>query len=184
MNVPGVHGLHIRLVYSRVCDQIDVLLNGLAFLSLVLIVTALAAQVIFRYVLGTPLSHTDEIAQVALTWLTFTGAASLYRRRGHIEIDVITGLLPHWAARLVAIIVELAVLTSLLLVIAQIVETKPVMERVIYGTLQRSKFTLQFLPLLLGGVATVLFSIEALLRLWREPFKPDHRFQTQSTPWN
>ncbi|HJO18176.1 MAG: TRAP transporter small permease subunit [Vicinamibacterales bacterium] len=184
MKIPRVHGLHNRSAYSRVCDQIDALLSGLAFLSLALIVTALAAQVIFRYVLGTPLSHTDEIAQVALTWLTFTGAASLYRRRGHIEIDVITGLLPHRAARLVAIVVELAVLTTLLLVVAQIVETKPVMERVIYGTLQRSKFTLQFLPLLLGGVATVLFGIEALLRLRRKPFKPDGRFQVQSMPWN
>ena len=158
-------GRHVGLLaYTRFCDWLSAVMRGIALTALTLIVLSLAAQVFFRYVLKAPLSHTDEIAQTALTWLTFAGAAALYRERGHIEIDLLTARLPPRRARALAIGVELAIMASLALIAAQVIDTRSVMQRVVYGTLQLPKFVLQFIPLLVSCVATILFGAEAVAR--------------------
>lgn len=149
---------------KRLCDGLAGLLSIVAVTSLALIVGALAGQVFFRYVLGAPLSHSDEIAQTALVWLTFSGAATLYRERGHVEIDLVFEKLPSGVARLVSVLIELAVLATMLLICIQVVQTSEVMQRVIYGTLRVPKFLLHFLPLLLSAAATALFAVEAIAK--------------------
>lgn len=147
---------------ARFCDALARLLAAVAFLALAVIVIALAGQVLFRYLLRAPLAHSDEIAQTALVWLTFTGAAFLYRERGHVEIDFLADKLPPRTKRAVGVVIELAVLSSMVLIGAQVLETREVMERVVYGTLQLPKFWLHFVPLLVSAAATIVFAVEAL----------------------
>ena len=145
---------------ARVGDTLSRLLAVVAFASLGVIVTALAGQVLFRYLLRAPLAHSDEIAQTALVWLTFTGAAFLYRERGHVEIAFLVDKLSPRRARIVALAIELAILASMVLICVQVLQTRDVMERVIYGTLQLPKFWLHFVPLFVSAVATIVFAVE------------------------
>jgi TRAP-type C4-dicarboxylate transport system permease small subunit len=149
---------------TRVCSAIARLLAILAFGSLALIVVALAGQVLFRYLLDAPLSHSDEIAQTALVWLTFTGAAFIYRERGHVEIDFVVAKLSPRVERFVFVTVQLAIVASMIMICVQVLESRFVMQRVIYGTLQLPKFWLHFLPLLLSALATILFAVEAVVK--------------------
>ncbi len=149
---------------KRFCDGLAWTLSAIAFTSLVLIVVALAGQVIFRYVLRAPLSHSDEIAQTALVWLTFAGAAYLYRERGHVEIDFLFAKLSPRAAHGVSVLVELAILAAMVLICVQVLQTREVMQRVIYGTLRMPKFLLHFLPLLISAASTAVFTVEAITK--------------------
>jgi TRAP-type C4-dicarboxylate transport system permease small subunit len=148
---------------TRLGDGLSRLLAITALTSLAVIVVALAGQVLFRYLLRAPLAHSDEIAQIALVWLTFTGAAFLYRERAHVEIDFVVDKLPPRAARAVAVTVELAIVASMVLICVQVVAVRDVMERVTYGTLQLPKFWLHFVPLLVSAVATIVFAAEHII---------------------
>lgn len=161
--------------YSSICQIIATGLRYLAFLAVVLIVLSLGAQVCFRYLLQLPLEHTDELAQTSLVWLTFIGAAALYREGGHITVDCLSDLFSEQISRYLAITVEVTITFILCLLIVQIFETQSVMQRVTYGTLGFSKFTLHFLPLLISCLATVLFNIEAILFLLRNDATPANR---------
>lgn len=147
---------------TRVCDALSKFLTVVAFASLAIIVLALAGQVLFRYLLRAPLTHSDEIAQIALVWLTFAGAALLYRERGHVEIDFVVEKLSPRSARVVFVAIELAVLASMVMICVQVLQVRPVMQQVIYGTLQLPKFWLHFAPLFVSAVATVVFAIESI----------------------
>ena len=149
---------------ARLGDVLAKLLAIVAFGSLAIIVVALAGQVLFRYLLRAPLAHSDEIAQTALVWLTFAGAAYLYRERGHVEIDFIVTKLSPRTARVVFVVVELAILASMVMICIQVLQSRDVMQRVIYGTLQLPKFLLHFVPLLVSAVATIVFAIEAVAK--------------------
>ena len=148
---------------SRLCDTLAKALAIVALASLATIVVALAGQVLFRYLLRAPLTHSDEIAQTALVWLTFTGAAFLYRERGHVEIDFLVDKLSPRAARVVSVIIELTILASMVMICVQVLQSRDVMQRVIYGTLQLPKFWLHFVPLLVSAIATVAFAIESIV---------------------
>ncbi len=149
---------------SVISDALAKLLAIVAFGSLAVIVVALAGQVLFRYLLRAPLAHSDEIAQTALVWLTFAGAAYLYRERGHVEIDFMVAKLSTRNARFVFIVIQLAILASMFMICIQVLQIRDVMQRVIYGTLQLPKFLLHFVPLLMSAAATMVFAIEAIAK--------------------
>ena len=50
-------------------------------------------QVFTRYVLGTPLTWTEEIARYLLIWTTFVAAAYVSARRLHISVDLLVSKL-------------------------------------------------------------------------------------------
>lgn len=53
------------------------------------IVVTMGAQVIWRYVLQTPLSWSEEIARLAMIWLTFIAASFVSAKHQHIAVDLI-----------------------------------------------------------------------------------------------
>ncbi|HYC70791.1 MAG TPA: TRAP transporter small permease [Opitutaceae bacterium] len=67
--------------------------------------------VISRYVPGIrPSDWTEELAVYLLVWVSLFGAALTYREYGHLGVDYFVAKLDPAAQRLVAILIELAVL--------------------------------------------------------------------------
>lgn len=123
---------------------------------MLVILVAMSAQIFFRYVLILPLAHSDEIAQTALTWLTFLGSAWAYYEARHIEVDLISHIHNPALQCVRDVVVQLIVIGSVVLVAIQVVEMAPLMIRLKVGTMQISRFYLHFLPLLIScGLITV-----------------------------
>ena len=57
---------------------------------LFLIVSTMAAQVFARYVFGAPFQWSEEVARLALIWMTFISAAYVLAEGRHIAVDMIT----------------------------------------------------------------------------------------------
>ena len=57
---------------------------------LLTIVFTMAAQVIARYVFGTPFQWSEEVARLALIWMTFISAAFVMAESRHIAVDMIS----------------------------------------------------------------------------------------------
>lgn len=64
--------------------------KAMAGLFLLLIITAMSAQVIARYVFGKPFPWSEEVARLALIWMTFISAAYVMAEGRHIAVDLIT----------------------------------------------------------------------------------------------
>jgi len=138
-----------------------------ALLALAVITVTLTTQIVTRYFLGTSVGPTDEVAQAALVWMTFLGAAFLYRERGHIEVDVLVRMLPVRISAVLTALVHVAIIASLALIIDQIIQMRGLTQRSLYGQIQVSRFTLHHLPLLIASAAMIVFALEELVRQWR-----------------
>jgi TRAP-type C4-dicarboxylate transport system permease small subunit len=62
----------------------------LAALFLFLIVSTMGAQVFARYFFGAPFSWSEEVARLALIWMTFMAAAFVMAEGRHITVDVLS----------------------------------------------------------------------------------------------
>jgi TRAP-type C4-dicarboxylate transport system permease small subunit len=78
------------------------------FAALVLDVTW---QVFSRQVLGSPSGWSEELAKYLFIWLGLFGAALVFGERGHIAMDVVVRRLPRTAQVVLAVVVQLAILT-------------------------------------------------------------------------
>lgn len=80
--------------FLRVCDLVTeagkVVIGG----SMAAIVLITLAAVWWRYVLNAPLSWIEQVSNMLFIWITFIGAAILYRQQLHIAVDLFVGMLP------------------------------------------------------------------------------------------
>ncbi|MFL5133226.1 MAG: TRAP transporter small permease [Microvirga sp.] len=74
------------------------------------IVVITLASVWWRYVLNAPLAWPEQVSRILFVWITFVGAAVLYRERLHVAIDMFMALLPRGARRAVGWAIELLIL--------------------------------------------------------------------------
>ena len=75
-----------------------------------------------RYLLGVPLSWTDELASVLFIWLVFWTAALAVPLREHVSFDLLTDALPARARRWIAIVTSLVVAMALLAALPKTIE--------------------------------------------------------------
>lgn len=73
----------IALVWLVRIEQI------VSVMLLTTIVVTMGAQVIWRYVLQSPLSWSEEVARLAMIWLTFIAASFVSAKHQHIAVDLI-----------------------------------------------------------------------------------------------
>jgi TRAP-type C4-dicarboxylate transport system permease small subunit len=74
------------------------------------IVVITLASVWWRYVLNAPLAWPEQVSRILFVWITFVGAAVLYRERLHVAIDMFMAPLPRGARRAVGWAMELLIL--------------------------------------------------------------------------
>ena len=96
----------------------NVIEDYIAQFLLGIMIVATVVQITTRYFLGGLIvaSWAEELALLALVWLTFWGAAIIHRRRQHIDLQIVYDLMPRAAQRVVLIlgdIVAIAILSSL-----------------------------------------------------------------------
>ncbi|MCB1362888.1 MAG: TRAP transporter small permease [Rhodobacteraceae bacterium] len=83
---------------------------ALSVLALLIITAAMAAQVIWRYLLEDPLRWSEAGAVFALVWLVFLGAAELVARDVQVSIPTLVDMLPRRGRAACAILARLATL--------------------------------------------------------------------------
>jgi TRAP-type transport system small permease protein len=64
----------------------------------------LLAGVLFRYVLGSPLSWTDEAAMILIVWMAFFGASMGVRERTHVGTEAFLALFPSNTRKMIIIV--------------------------------------------------------------------------------
>lgn len=79
---------------SRLADLLARLCDGLAAVAVAVLVSAMLAQVFFRYVLSSSLVWADEVAILGMIWAVLLGAVGVTRRSQHIHVTVVYAALP------------------------------------------------------------------------------------------
>lgn len=101
--------LAIDQLFERICK----LLVQVAVAVQTLVI---AAQVISRYFLSSPLVWAEELARYLLVMITFFGGAIAFKNLQLASIDSLTSKLPTTARKLVVLVGQLAILSMLVVV--------------------------------------------------------------------
>lgn len=96
---------------TAVLERIEEL-SCILLLVLMLIVTF--AQILFRYVLGTPLTWSEEFARLLFIWLNLIGAGIAIRYKAHVSFDLVTSRIKNKFRVAIEICMNLIIIASLI----------------------------------------------------------------------
>lgn len=74
-------------------------------------------QFFSRYVLNDSIAWTEEIGRYLLIWVTFFGAAIVFRRRTNIAVEIIVDMLPPTGAKLMRFLADVITLGFVILLV-------------------------------------------------------------------
>lgn len=97
-------------VLSAVCDALAGLVTNILGVLIGAIVAVTLAAVWWRYVVNDPISWTEQVSRIMFVWVTFLGAAVLYREKTHITIDMFLEMIPQPFKSIMVWLIELGML--------------------------------------------------------------------------
>jgi TRAP-type C4-dicarboxylate transport system permease small subunit len=89
----------------RVIDTLLVLMLGI-------MVVMVFANVVLRYGFGSGITVYEEVSRFLFLWVTFLGAVSVMRQRGHLGFDVVFMMLPRLGRRVCHVVSDILMLGS------------------------------------------------------------------------
>lgn len=92
---------------ERILDKMDVLFNWLTALIIGGMTVLIFLQVLFRFVLGSPLAWSEEIAKYLFIWMTFIAGYVGARKGKHIGVEALQNALPSIGGKLLKSIANL-----------------------------------------------------------------------------
>lgn len=88
--------------------------NSISSVLIWAVPASIMIQVIFRYLIGKPLTWPEELARYMMIWLVFTGATNLAKEKKHIRIDFFVNALPLRAQTVISVLNNMIVSLSLI----------------------------------------------------------------------
>ena len=79
---------------EKLRNTLNRLLKTVIVTLTIMMVLVVFMQVVFRYVLESPLVWSEELARYLSIWITFLGASVAVGARNHIKIDAFIGMFP------------------------------------------------------------------------------------------
>jgi TRAP-type C4-dicarboxylate transport system permease small subunit len=147
----------------RLSDAVYRCLVWAAGLSIVVMSLIIPWGVFARYVLGYGSRWPEPIAILLMVTFTFFGAAVAYRAGAHIAVALVTDRLPAAARRPVALLVDvlMGIVCLFMIVWGGKLSLETMGQEV--AELPGLAVGITYLPLPIGGAATLLFVIERIL---------------------
>lgn len=102
--------------FEKVYQRVNRMLNAFGVVLFILIFTVVLVQVFMRYVLGSPLVWSEELARYLFIWVSYLGWVFASRAGTHIRISAFFDALPApvkqtvWVAHQILIIVFAVIL--------------------------------------------------------------------------
>ena len=97
----------------RILRVVDAAINLVITFLFAIILVAMFAQVVFRYIIGSPLSWSEETSRYMFVWLCYLGAYVGILRNAHIGVDYFTRHLSDGVVRRLNVLFSLLIIGAL-----------------------------------------------------------------------
>jgi TRAP-type C4-dicarboxylate transport system permease small subunit len=101
----------MKALIGKTSDVVTAIAKAFLGSCVALIVLITLAAVWWRYVMNSPIAWIEQVSNILFIWITFVGAAVLYRQKLHIGVDMFIEMLKGRAKEVMSWAIELANLT-------------------------------------------------------------------------
>ncbi len=149
---------------SKASDYIDKVCAKLIIFILAMMVLTTSLQIICR-VFFNALSWSEEVTRYLLVYLTFLGASSVYKKKGHISVIAVQALLPPKLRKILTVLV--IVISSSFFIIATLYGIKYMgLQGIQLSAALRIPMKYIYMAIPIGFSIMILHSIDHIIKIW------------------
>jgi TRAP-type C4-dicarboxylate transport system permease small subunit len=145
---------------------LDYVLSRTSIMIMSLLVLTVTLQVFMRYVVGSPVTFTEELSRFLLIWLGLFAASYAYRQRMHLAMDLLVQNLKGGKRKFLNVIIHsIIALFSLLVMVyggIHLVILTWVLDQ--HSPALGVSMSVVYLVLPLSGIAIVIYAIDFILQ--------------------
>lgn len=152
--------------YLRVLGGIGRVEWAIAIVTMAVMVTAIFAQVVSRYLFGQPLVWVEECSTYAFIWGSFIGASAGLKRGMHLKIESFVPRLPDGGRRALRVGLDALMIAFCVILAVNGVSAMVILEwrqRTIALPVELPRYLFYSTPLILGSASMVLTLLHDLL---------------------
>ena len=152
--------------YRRVLGGIGRVEWAVAVVTMAVMVAAIFAQVVSRYLFGQPLVWVEELSTYAFIWGAFIGASAGLKRGMHLKIESFVARLPDAARRGLRIVLDALMIVFCVILAVNGVNAMRIFEwhqRTIALPVELPRYLFYSTPLILASASMVLTLLHDLL---------------------
>jgi len=152
--------------YGDLLCRIEGVERALGILMLAIMVSAIFAQVVSRYLLGLPLVWVEELSTYAFIWGVFVGASLGLKKKRHIKILSFISRLPQRRQLLFQGIMDIVIALFCLLLVVNGFSAMAIFEwrqRTIALPIELPRYLFYSTPLILGTASMALTAVHDFL---------------------
>ena len=151
-------------LFSIVLDRINKTIEWIVSGMLIVMVIVVFLQVIFRFIIMSSLSWSEELARYLLVWISFLGASIGVKRKAHIGVEAVTTFLPERIKKVVALIATLSAMIFFTVVIIWGYKILDVVSNQVSPAMEIN-MSIPYSALLVSGILMFLYSIENFVNI-------------------
>ena len=158
-------GQMIKKILDVLARAIEIMIGVI----LILMVVVVTVEIFARYVLGTSMRGSFEIARYLLIWICFLGPSQGIRRAELISITMVKNALPPAIAKQVTIgtIILMAAFLSIVIWYGiEVTSNAALQESPALGI----NMAIPYLAIPIGSFLILVFLLESLVRVWKAKF--------------
>ena len=150
---------------KRAWGYLKKLLNFLSAIATLIVGISILTQIFFRFFLGTSLTWSEELAQIFLIVLVFTGLALVEINDEHLQIEILFSIFPKHE-RAMKIIGKILTIILCITIIVSILNILPAAQ---YIKAKASGLPIKYVyySMLLGTIAWLIQCIINLMKLYK-----------------
>ncbi len=145
---------------------LDYILSRMSVLIMTLLVLTVLLQVFMRYVIGSPVTFTEELSRFLLIWLGLLAASYAYRQRMHLALDLLVLKLKGKQRNVLNIIIHtlIALFSAVVLVYGgiQLVILTWVLDQ--FSPALGVSMSFVYLVLPVSGLAIIIYAVHFILQ--------------------
>jgi TRAP-type C4-dicarboxylate transport system permease small subunit len=154
--------MELKARYARAMEMLYIACIAVSGVALVLITIAIPYGVFMRYVMNSAASWPEPFAVILMVLFSFVGGAAVFRANAHIAVKAVIDAVPRAVRRVMQWLIELCMIAACLFMI--VYGGKLVQTTWNQGLAEFPDFPvgLNYSPIPLGGLLTLLFIVEKL----------------------
>ncbi len=154
-----------QVICMKIFETFETIIKYVSGMCLAVMVILVVINTILRYSISSSIVQTEELCRYLFLWSTYLAVITVYRKRQHIKVTILTDYLSQQANKILAVAVE--IMSIVVLGILAYGSYLYFEESTMIGQVTYIPYKAMIAPVMIAGICCIFLSVQHLYNMFK-----------------